>query len=90
MLDATMHTKDELVDLYLQRWNVEVRQADCISRYTLYQSRGSAHSKRYSVVGAGTMEPDTPAIEPRRTTMRRLNERLGPPPARTARVALSA
>ena len=24
MLDATMYTKDELADLYLQRWNVEL------------------------------------------------------------------
>ena len=68
-----------IADIYRHRWTIEVRQADCISRYTLYQSRDSAHSKRYSVVESGTMEPDTPAIEPRRTTMRRVNERLGPP-----------
>jgi Transposase DDE domain len=90
MLDAAEYTKGELADLFLQRWNVEVCQADCVSRYTLYQARGSAHSKRYSVVGAGTMEPDASAIESRRTAMRRLNERLGPPPCQTVGVALSA
>ena len=79
LLDPEETTKEELAELYRARWHNEVCQADCVSRYTLYQSRGSAHSKCYSVVGAGTMEPDTPAIEPRRTAMRRLNERLGPP-----------
>jgi hypothetical protein len=76
--------------IYIYRWTIEVCQADCISRYTLYQARGSAHSERCSVVGAGTMEPDTQAIEPRRTAMRRLNVRLGAPPTQTVMVALSA
>jgi Transposase DDE domain len=90
LLDATKYSASAIGDLFRQRWHAEVCQADCVSRYTLYQARGSAHSKRYSVVGAGTMEPDTPAIEPRRTAMRRLNVRLGAPPTQTVMVALSA
>ena len=90
LLDADEYTKDDLAQAYRARWNEEVCQADCVSRYTLYQARGSAHSERYSVVGAGTMEPDTQAIEPRRTAMRRLNARLGAPPTQAVMVALSA
>ena len=90
LLDPVVYTKEDLADLYLKRWNVEICQTDCVSRYTLYQARGSAHSERYSVVGAGTMEPDTQAIEPRRTAMRRLNARLGAPPTQAVMVALSA
>jgi hypothetical protein len=90
MLDAEEYTKEDLADLFVQRWNREVCQADCASRYTLYQSRDSAHSGRCGVVGTGTMEPETPANEPRRTAMRRLSEQLGPPPTWMAGVALSA
>jgi Transposase DNA-binding len=87
----TLDQVRQVIQNYCVRWMIEVCQADCVSRYTLYQTGGSAHSERYSVVGAGTMEPDTPAIETRRTTMRRrLNERLGPPPTQTVLVALSA
>ena len=86
-----LHLPAELLALgYKHRWAVEVCQANCVSRYTLYQARDSAHSERCSVVGAGTMEPDTPAIEPRRTVMRRLNERLGATLTQTVGVALSA
>jgi hypothetical protein len=90
LLDADLYPLEALAELYGIRWRLEVCQADCISRYTLYQARGSAHSERCSVVGAGTMEPDSQAIEPRRTAMRRLNVRLGAPPAQAVMVALSA
>jgi Transposase DDE domain/Insertion element 4 transposase N-terminal len=88
--DAVLYTKDELADLYLKRWNREVCQADCVSRYTLYRPRGAAHSGRRGAVGTGTMEPAAPRNQPRRTAMRRHIERPCPPPARTIRLALSA
>jgi hypothetical protein len=75
---------------YAWRWAIEVYQADCVSRYSLYQSRGSAHSGRCGVVGAGTMEPTASREQPRRTVMRRHSERPCPPPPRTIRRALCA
>jgi putative transposase len=42
MLDATMYTKDELADLYLQRWNVEVFHLDHRSSACLYVERLAA------------------------------------------------
>jgi hypothetical protein len=72
------------------RKTVEVCEADCASKYTLYQFRTHAHSERNGVVGTGTMEPETPANKTRRTAMRRLNERLGPPPTRMAGIILFA
>ena len=79
LLDPVEYPASELATLYRARWHAEVCQADCISRYTLYQSRGPAHSGRGGFVETGTMEPETLANEPRRTAMRRLSERLGPP-----------
>lgn len=90
ILDAERYTKEDFAELYRARWNVEVCQADCVSRYTLYRYRGAAHSRRCGAAGAGTMEPAAPARSARRTTMQRPIERQCPPPARTIRLALSA
>jgi hypothetical protein len=90
LLNAEEHTKDDLAQAYRARWNEEVCQADCASKYTLYQSRTHAHSERNGVVGTGRMEPETPANKTRRTTMRRLSKRLGPPPTRMAGIILFA
>ena len=46
---------------YRMRWESEVCQADCVSRYTLYRPRAAAHSGRRGAVGTGTMEPAAPA-----------------------------
>ena len=89
LLDAGKYPASDLLEAYLMRWEIEVCQADCISRYTLYQSRGPAHSGHGGFVETGTMEPETLANEPRRTAMRRLSERLGPPPAWMDRGVLS-
>jgi hypothetical protein len=89
ILDASIDG-GQIGDVYERRWEGEICQADCISRYTLYQFRKSAHSGRCGIVGIGTMELGTSANNARRTTMRRLDTRLGPPPASTARGALSA
>jgi len=90
ILDTERYTKEDLAELYRARWNVEVCQADCVSRDTLYPLRKSAHSGRSGAFGTGPMEPAAPAHPPRRTVMRRLIERPGPPPARTGRVLRSA
>jgi hypothetical protein len=90
LLNARTYPAKELGDLFRQRWHAEICQADCVSRYTLYQSRGAAHSGRRGAVGPGTMEPAAPQDQPRRTAMRRHIERPCPPPARTIRLALSA
>ena len=90
LLDPEETTKEELAELYRQRWNNEVCQADCASRDTLYRPRGAADSGRRGAAGAGTMESAAPQDQPRRTAMRRHIERPCPPPARTIRLALSA
>jgi len=90
LVDGQRYTKKELADLFLERWNVEVCQADCVSRHSLYRSCGATHSGRCGVAGTGTMEPATPTSPPRRTVMRRHIEHPCPPPARTIRLALSA
>ena len=90
LLDPVAYTSEDLAGLYLKRWSVEVCQADRASKYTLYQSRTHAHSERNGVVGTGTMEPETPTNKTRRTAMRRLSERLAPPPTRMAGVILFA
>jgi hypothetical protein len=90
ILDPEQASAEELASLYRARWNNEVFQADCVSSHTLYNSGGSAHSERGGAAGSGTMEPRTPPSEPRRTAMRRVNERLCPPPAWAFRSTLSA
>jgi hypothetical protein len=89
LLDASVYPAAALADLYFRRWQVEVCQADCVSRYSLYQSCGAAHSGRRGAVGTGTMEPAASTGPPRRTVMRRHIERLCPPPDRTIRLARS-
>ena len=86
--DLRLSVRD-VIELYSLRWQIEFCQADCVSRYTLYQFRGPAHSGGGGFVETGTMEPETLANEPRRTAMRRLSERPGPPPAWMDRGVLS-
>ena len=90
LLDPAQASREELGELYRARWNNEVFQTDCVSSHTLYDPGGSAHSERGGAGGSGTMEPRTPPSEPRRTAMRRVNERLCPPPAWEFRSNLSA
>ena len=72
----------------MRSW-IEVCQAECVSRDTLYRPRGAAHRECRGAVGAGTMEP----------AALRSNQGGPPcdatssdpvPPARTIRLALSA
>jgi hypothetical protein len=79
-----------IAQIYKSRWQVEVFQADCVSRHTLCRSRVAAHSGRRGALGAGTMEPAAPRSRPGRNAMRRPIERPCPPPPRTIRLALSA
>jgi Transposase DDE domain len=79
-----------IADIYKHRWEIEVCQADCVSRDTLYRRRGAAHSGCRGAAGTGTVEPAASQDQLRRIAMRRHNERPGPPPARTTRLALSA
>jgi hypothetical protein len=90
LLDAAEYTRKDLAQLYRDRWNIEVCQADCVSKDTLYRSREVAHSERCGVIGAGTMEPATPRNRARRTIMQRHIERPCPPPAQASCPALSA
>ena len=69
-----------LADIYRHRWTIEVFQAHCVSRYSLYRRRGAAHSGGRGAVGAGTMEPAATAERARRTTMQRPTDRPCPPP----------
>jgi hypothetical protein len=89
ILDASIDGA-QIGDLYERRWEGEVCQADCISRYSLYRSCGAAQSGRRGAAGTGTMESAAPTRPPRRTVRRRHIERLCPPPARTIRLARSA
>ena len=81
LLDAKDYSRDEISAIYRRRWVVEVSQADCVSRYSLYRVRGTAHSGGRGVAGAGTMEPATPTEPARRILMRRHIERPCPPRA---------
>jgi hypothetical protein len=90
LLDERDDPAEDLIVLYHERWEQEVFQTHCVSSHTLYDSGGSAHSERGGAAGSGTMEPRTPPSEPRRTAMRRVNERLCPPPAWEFESTLSA
>jgi hypothetical protein len=90
LLDAAAYPAEAVAMLDFRRWLVEVCQADCVSKYTLYRSPGAAHSGRRGAAGTGAMEPAAPTRSPRRTAMRRHIERPCPPPGRTIRLALSA
>jgi Transposase DDE domain len=90
LLDDEVYPLEALAELYGMRWRVEICQADCISRYALYQSAQSPHSGRRGVVGTGKMEPETPGDPPRRIIMRHPIQRVVPPHPATARAVLSA
>ena len=42
MLDATMYSREELADLYLKRWNVEMSHPDYPSNDCLYRRHRAA------------------------------------------------
>jgi hypothetical protein len=86
---SALVTAEHLARCYYWRWRIEVFQADCDSSHTLYHYGGFAHSERGGAAGSGTMEPDTPPCDSRRRAMRRLNERLRPPPRYAVGAALS-
>jgi Transposase DDE domain len=64
---------------YRLRWENEVRQADCTSRFRLYPSGGPPHSGRGGVARAGPMGPPTPTRDHGATAMQRDNDRPVPP-----------
>lgn len=76
--------------IYRHRWQVEVCQADCTSRFRLCLSGGTPHSGRGGVIGSGPVGPTTPARDPGATAMRRDSDRPIPPRPHSARVAVSA
>jgi hypothetical protein len=77
-----------IIECYTGRWNIEICQADCISRYTLYRSGDASHSGRDGAIGSGPLASWTPRFEPRTTTMRNRVDLFSTPPSRMPRPAL--
>src|SRR5512135_3088058 len=70
---------EQVVAIYALRWGVEVCQADCMSRNSLYLSVRTSHSERGGAAEPGPLAPGAPARHPRATAMRRDIERPAPP-----------
>ncbi len=75
---------------YGQRWQTEVCQADCTSRFRLYPSGGSPHSGRGGAARTGPVGPPPPARNPGAIAMQRDNDRSVPPRLPPTRDAGSA
>lgn len=84
LLDAAGYTKEEVAQLFLQRWNIEVCQADDIPRCGLYPSARSAHSERGGAAATGPVVPGAPSRHRRAAAMRSDSERPAPPRPRAA------
>jgi hypothetical protein len=89
LIDAVEYPKEDVAALFLERWNIEICQADCTSRLRLFASARSPHSGRGGVAGAGPVGPTTPATGPGATAMRSDTDRAVPPRPHPARVAVS-
>jgi hypothetical protein len=84
MLDGAAYTKEELAELFLERWNIEVCQADCTPRYSLCPPIRPPHSGRGGAAEPGPLPPGAHAGHPRATAMRPDSERPAPPRPRAA------
>ena len=90
LLDTGRYTKQDISELFLERWDIEVCQADYVSSDTLYRCHESSHSGRLGVIGAGPMVSSPPRSQPGTTAMRRHIERHLPPRLGIIRDARSA
>ena len=82
ILDPGQASAEELASLYRARWNNEVCQADCTSRFSLCPSGGSPHSGRGGAARTGPVGPPPPARNPGAIAMQRDNDRSVPPACR--------
>ena len=84
LLDAGAYEKQEVARLFLDRWNIEVCQADDIPRCGLYPSVRSSHSERGGAAAPGPLVPGAPSRHRRAAAMRSDSERPVPPRPRAA------
>jgi hypothetical protein len=84
MVDGQRYSKEELADLFLERWNIEVCQADYIPRGGLYPSARWAHSERGGAAAPGLLVPGASSRHRRTDAMRSDSERPAPPRPRAA------
>ncbi len=84
MLDAEVYTKREVADLLIERWNIEVCQANCTPRCRLSPFGRPPHRGRGGAAEPGPMAPGAPAEPPRATAMRPDIERPAPPRSQAA------
>jgi hypothetical protein len=79
LLDSEVYRKEEVTRLFLDRWDIEVCQADYTSRLSLYLSARSPHSGRGGAAAPGPLVPGAPSRHRRAAAMRRDSERPAPP-----------
>ena len=81
LLDADEFTKDDLAQLYRQRWNAEASHAHYVQRYTFWQEDEAAYTCNQGIIGSGAMATAMPARHSRRRAMSDVTDDRVPPRA---------
>jgi hypothetical protein len=87
LTDAKRYSREDLGDLYRERWNVEVFHAQCVEKDNLYRGDRWAYSSRACVVEAGPLVPAAQTLRFRRRCMRSAKEGVVPPRAQSVTIS---
>ena len=88
LTDARQYTREDLAQLYRQRWMAEVFHADYDEKDNLYRGGQRSYSSRTCVVEAGPLVPAAQIHRSRRRFMRSAKEGVVPPRAWNATISV--
>ena len=87
-LDETLDPAVTLIELYHERWEEEVCQADYDGKDNLYRRHRGAYSSRTCAVETGRLVPAVQALKFRSKLMRYVREDVVPPRAQRGPISV--